>query len=164
LSILMVVSVVFSFFVQITEVRQTDQTRPSLAIIWSDLIHTKAVPVAMISVCVGTASARLLSFVPVCADAMPFATTASYFCLVVAIVMVVFRPYLGRAFDEKGAKIVLVPSLIIFAIGLATLGVTNGSIMLLVAAGLIGLGYGTLLPGFQTLAIQRTTADRSGHA
>src|SRR5699024_3167493 len=78
--------------------------------------------------------------------------------------MVVFRPYLGRAFDEKGAKMVLVSRLIILAIGLATLGVPNGSIMLLVAAGLIGLGYGTLLPGFQTLAIQRTAADRSGHA
>src|SRR5699024_5417623 len=106
----------------------------------------------------------ILSFVPVYAEEIGLATTASYFFLVFAIVMVVFRPYLGRAFDEKGAKIVLVPSLIIFAIGLATLVVTNGSIMLLVAGGLIGLCYGTLLPGFQTLAIHRTTADRSGHA
>lgn len=164
LSVLMVISVVFSFFVQITEEKQTDQTRPSLAIKWSDLIETKAVPVAMISGLVGIAYASILSFVPVYAEEIGLATTASYFFLVFAIVMVVFRPYLGRAFDEKGAKIVLVPSLIIFAIGLATLGVTNGSIMLLVSAGLIGLGYGTLLPGFQTLAIQRTTADRSGHA
>lgn len=78
--------------------------------------------------------------------------------------MIVFRPYLGRAFDEKGAKFVLVPSLIIFSIGLFALGMTTGSVMLLVAAGLIGLGYGTLLPGFQTLSVQSTTGDRSGHA
>src|SRR5699024_3078763 len=136
----------------------------SLAIKWSDLIEIKAVPVAAISGLVGVAYASILSFVPVYAEEIGLASTASYFFLVFAIVMVVFRPYLGRAFDEKGAKIVLVPSLIIFAIGLAALGVTTGSLMLLVAAGLIGLGYGTLLPGFQTLSIQRTTPDRSGHA
>lgn len=164
LSALMVVSVVFALLVQIKEENQTTETRPSLAIKWSDLIETKAVPVAIISGLVGIAYASILSFVPVYAEEIGLAQSASYFFLVFAVVMVVFRPYLGRAFDEKGAKVVLVPSLIIFSIGLATLGVTTGSIMLLVAAGLIGLGYGTLLPGFQTLAIQRTTPDRSGHA
>src|SRR5699024_4685273 len=72
--------------------------------------------------------------------------------------------YLGRTFDEKGAKIVLVPSLLIFALGLMVLGGTTVTITLLIAAGLIGLGYGTLLPGYQTLAIQRTIPNRSGHA
>src|SRR5699024_11681607 len=41
LSILMVISVVFSFFVQITEEKQTDQTRPSLAIKWRDRKSTR---------------------------------------------------------------------------------------------------------------------------
>src|SRR5699024_3141823 len=80
------------------------------------------------------------------------------------IVMIIFRPTLGRMFDEQGAKVVLVPSLIIFAIGLMVLSFTTLSITLLVAAILLGLGYGSLLPGFQTLAVQSTTHERSGHA
>src|SRR5699024_12079390 len=64
----------------------------------------------------------------------------------------------------QGAKVVLVPSLVIFAIGLMVLSFTTLSITLLVAAILLGLGYGSLLPGFQTLAVQSTTHERSGHA
>src|SRR5699024_186569 len=77
---------------------------------------------------------------------------------------IAFRPYLGRSFDQKGAKAVLVPSLLFFSIGLLTLGLTTTAFLLLLAAAFIGLGYGTLLPGFQTLSIQTTTPERSGYA
>ncbi|MBM7598837.1 MFS family permease [Virgibacillus halotolerans] len=131
---------------------------------WSDLIETKALPVAAISGLVGFAYASILSFISVYADSIGLSSTASYFFLVFAVVMLVFRPSLGRAFDNRGAKFVLIPSLFIFAIGLAFLSFTNTALMLLIAAGLIGLGYGTLLPGFQTMAIQTTDSTRSGHA
>src|SRR5699024_8515293 len=79
-----------------------------------------------------------------------------------AIVMIIFRPTLGRMFDEQGAKVVLVPSLIIFAIGLMVLSFTTLSITLLVAAILLALGYGSLLPGYATLAVRIASHDRSG--
>lgn len=164
-SVLMTISVAVSTLVQVPKEKEVKQQTGSLfSITLSDLIETKAVPIALISGLVGIAYASILSFVPVYAEKIGLASTASYFFLVFAIVMIVFRPYLGRAFDEKGAKFVLVPSLIIFSLGLFALGMTTGSVMLLVAGGLIGLGYGTLLPGFQTLAVQSTTGDRSGHA
>lgn len=162
LSVLMVISTLCALIVQIVE-REVDK-EASFALKLSDLIEPKAIPIAIISGLVGIAYASILSFVPVYAEELGLATTASYFFLVFAIVMIVFRPYLGRAFDEKGPKFVLVPSLIIFAAGLITLGFTTTSIVLLIAAGLIGLGYGTLLPGFQTIAIQSTDDHRSGHA
>lgn len=130
----------------------------------SDLIESKAVPIGIVSALVGFAYASILSFVSIYADDLGLSASASYFFLVFAIVMIIFRPYLGRAFDEKGAKKVLVPSLFIFSIGLMVLGFTSTAFMLLVAAGLIGLGYGTLLPGFQTLSIQSTSHERSGYA
>lgn len=165
LSILMLISVGMSLLVHLPKEKDAgQQAQSSLAITLSDLIEIKAIPVALISGLVGIAYASILSFVPVYAAEKGLATTASYFFLVFAVVMIVFRPYLGRAFDEKGARFVLVPSLIIFSVGLFALGMTTGSVMLLVAAGLIGLGYGTLLPGFQTLSVQSTTGDRSGHA
>jgi predicted MFS family arabinose efflux permease len=52
----------------------------------------------------------------------------------------------------------------VFAAGLVLLGFTTSALVLLLAAGLIGLGYGSLLPGFQTMAIQTTTPERGGHA
>src|SRR5690625_147416 len=165
LSLLMVLSFILSLFVTIKEQPSEEQDeRASLSLKFSDLIETKSIPIALVSGLVGIAYASILSFVPVYAEEIGLAATASYFFLVFAVVMIIFRPFLGRAFDQKGAKVVLVPSLLIFAIGLTVLGFTTTSVTLLLAAGIIGLGYGTLLPGFQTLAIQRTTSDRSGHA
>lgn len=165
LSIFMVISVFCSFVVQVpAQKRQTEQDAISFKVKPSDLIEVKALPIASISGLVGFAYASILSFISVYAGTIGLASAASYFFLVFAIVMIASRPFLGRAFDNRGPKFVLVPSLIIFAVGLALLPLTNTAIMLLVAAGLIGLGYGTLLPGFQTIAIQSTENHRSGHA
>ena len=163
LSLLMSISVVFSLFVQTGE-KQTADTKQDLSLRLHDLIEPKAIPIALISGLVGLAYASVLSFVPVFAEEIGLETTASYFFLIYAIVMVASRPTLGRLFDEKGAKFVLVPSLAVFAVGLVVLGFTTTSFALLAAATLLGLGYGSLLPGFQTLSVQSTTTDRSGHA
>ncbi len=162
LSILMVISFLCTLIVRIEEREAIEKV--TLAIKFKDLIEPKAIPIALISGLVGVAYASILSFVPVYAEAIGLATTASYFFLVFAVVMIAFRPYLGRAFDEKGPRYVLIPSLLIFAAGLIVLGFTETSLVLLIAAGLIGLGYGTLLPGFQTVAIQKSDSHRSGHA
>lgn len=165
LSILMVMSVLCTFIVQLDESPKNEVVGQStFALKLTDLIETKAIPISIVSGFVGVAYASILSFVPVYAEEIGLATTASYFFLVFAIVMLVFRPYLGRMFDERGPRIVLVPSLLIFATGLLVLGFTSTSFVLLLAAALIGLGYGTLLPGFQTVAIQNAAKDRSGHA
>jgi len=166
LSILMSISVLFSFLVDTREQKQkhVNDTQSVLSFKISDLIEPKAIPISVISGFVGLAYASVLSFVPVFAEEMGLETAASYFFLIYAIVMIIFRPTLGRMFDEQGAKVVLVPSLVIFAIGLAVLSFTTLSITLLVAAILLGLGYGSLLPGFQTLAVQNTSHERSGQA
>lgn len=162
LSFVMVISLIFSTLVVVKEAKP--KSRASLSIKFTDLIEPKALPIALISGLVGVAYASILSFVPIFAEELGLAKTANYFFLVFAFVMIASRPTLGRMFDEKGAKIVLVPSLAIFALGLTLLGFTSASITLLAAAALVGLGYGSLLPGFQTLAVQSTTNDRSGHA
>lgn len=164
LNIFMLIGVIFSFNVQHREAPQMDARAKQSGLTLSDLIEVKALPVSMIGGLVGFAYATILSFVSVYAEELGLASSASYFFLVFALVMVASRPYLGRAFDEKGPKFVLVPSLIVFAGGLLLLGFTTSAIVLLLSAGLIGLGYGSLLPGFQTMAIETTDHHRSGHA
>lgn len=165
LSICMVIGTVFSFLVQTGEAAAPGKIdAAAFRLKLDDLLETKAVPITIISGLIGFSYASILSFVSVYAEELGLAAVASYFFLVFAIVMIIFRPYLGRAFDEKGAKAVLLPSMLIFAVGLTMLGFTSNGFMLLLSAGLIGLGYGTLLPGFQALTIATTSQKRSGHA
>ncbi|MCP6606205.1 MFS transporter, partial [Klebsiella pneumoniae] len=51
-----------------------------------------------------------------------------------------------------------------FVIGLVLLSVTHSSWMLLCSAIFNGIGYGTLLPSFQTIAIQASPPEKIGLA
>src|SRR5690606_15654350 len=98
------------------------------------------------------------------AESLGLIKTASFFFIVYAIAMLLVRPFSGRIFDSIGPNVVIIPSLIIFAIGLFSLSQTDSAWMLLFSGALVGVGYGTLLPSFQTLAIQAADKHRSGHA
>lgn len=164
LSLIMVAGVISSVLVHVPK-KDTIVNKPvKFKFSLSDLIEMKALPIALISSLVSLAYASIISFISVYSNSIGLATTASYFFLVFAIVMLVSRPYLGRSFDSRGPKFVILPCLFIFAIGLVLLSFTSTPLMLLVSAGLIGLGYGSLLPSFQSMAIQAAPSSRSGHA
>ena len=78
--------------------------------------------------------------------------------------MILVRPWVGRWFDQKGASVVIYPSFILFAIGLAVVSQLNQPWVLWLSAVLIGIGYGTLFPCLQTVAIQSVPKQRIGHA
>src|SRR5699024_2709397 len=127
-------------------------------------IEVSVLPVSFIVALVGFSYGSILSFVPVYAEVIGLSKVSSYFFLVFAIVMIAFRPMLGRAFDEKGARFVLIPSLIAFSLGLAVLSISQSVALFLIAAGIIGLGYGTVLPGFQALVVQKAGPKRTSQA
>lgn len=164
LSFIMVGGFVSSILVHVPINAAVVKATGKFKLTFSDLIEMKALPIALISSLISLAYASILSFISVYSDSIGLSAAASYFFLVFAIVMLVSRPSLGRAFDARGAKFVIMPCLFIFAIGLVVLSFTNTALMLLIAAGLIGLGYGTLLPSFQSMAIQASPSSRSGHA
>lgn len=164
LSIIMLVSLVCALQVKVPEVeKQVLEVKKKKFSIHS-LIEVKALPIAMISLFVGIAYSSILSYVSVYANTNDLEHVASYFFVVFAIVMILARPSLGQLFDVKGPKYVIIPCLIIFSGGLVMLGLSSSPWMFLVAAGVIGLGSGSLLPSFQTMCIQAGGPGRSGHA
>lgn len=163
LGVLMIVALINSMMVQVEEqIVEENDNRQRLSI--HDFIETRALPIAIIASLVSLSYASVMSFISVYASSIGLASTASFFFLVFAAVMLITRPSIGRSFDLKGPRFVLLPCLMIFSVGLIALSITNSSWMLLLAAGLIGLGYGSILPGFQTIAIQLTPDSRSSHA
>jgi MFS family permease len=87
----------------------------------------------------------------------------SLFFIVFAATMISIRPFTRRLYDRKGPNAVIYPSLIFFALGLFLLSTMSSVITLLIAGGLIGIGYGSLFPCFQALAIQSAPKHRNGH-
>ncbi|TWT02352.1 MFS transporter [Planomicrobium sp. CPCC 101079] len=131
---------------------------------FSDFIEIKSLPVASVGFLISFVYASIITFISVYAESLGLLQTASFFFVVYAVAMLLVRPFTGRLFDMRGPDIVIIPSCIIFAIGLLSLSFTHTWWMLLLSGALVGLGYGTLLPSFQTLAIQAADKHRSGYA
>lgn len=110
------------------------------------LIETKALPISIIAALTTFAYASILSFISVYSVSIGLSEVASYFFLVYAVAMLVSRPYVGKRFDKLGQNSVVIPGLLLCAIGLGM------------------LGFGTVTPILQTMAVQSTSPSRSGHA
>lgn len=161
-SVIMAIGFMCVLFVQVQKFPREASVRRKLSI--SDFLETKSMPIASVGFLISFAYASIITFISVYADSLGLLQTASFFFVVYAVAMLLVRPFTGRIFDVKGPDYVIIPSLIVFAIGLFALSITASPWMLLLSGALIGLGYGTLLPSFQTLAIQAADKHRSGYA
>ncbi|MCD7036520.1 MFS transporter [Metabacillus sp. GX 13764] len=160
--LILAVGVLFTFFIKVPVHEHAVPAKKKLSI--HDLFETKALPVALTASIVAFSYASVISFISIYAKQLGLMSTASYFFVIFAVVMLISRPFVGRLFDTAGAKVVILPAFVFFAAGMVCLSFTHSAFMLLFSGALIGLGYGTLVPCFQTLAIQSADHKRSGHA
>lgn len=131
---------------------------------FNDLFEKKALPLAIVAAVIAFAYSSILSFLSLYAEQQDLLSAASYFYAVLAVAMIGVRPFTGRIYDTYGAKYVIIPSFMLFAIGLVLLGNADNPALLLTSAIFLGMGYGTLTTSFQSLCVQATTPERTSYA
>ena len=168
---LFVISVIVAFgalitglSVKVKEFPQTDQPVVHSAFSFRSLIEASAVPIAIVGCFLAIVYSALLSFVSVYATEIHLEEISSLFFVVYAIVLLISRPFTGKWLDLYGPNVIVFPSIALFAIGMFTLSQSSGVVSFLVSAGMIGLGWGTLFPTFQTIAIQDAAPRKRGLA
>lgn len=129
-----------------------------------DFIEKKALPVSIMAMMVSFAYASIMSFISTYSASKNLLAYASLFFIVFAISMMSLRPFTGKIYDRKGPSYVIYPALALFAVGLIVLSQINSLIGFILAAIFIGMGFGSVQPCLQTLAIQRAEPQRIGHA
>ena len=129
-----------------------------------DLIEPPSVKISVVGAFFAIVYSSILSFVSVYANQIGLTQVASYFFVVYAIVLLLSRPFTGKWFDQYGANMIIYPALIIFAIGVFILSGAESAFVFLLAAALVGLGWGTVFPSLQTIAIQEASPGKSGLA
>ncbi|WP_161601313.1 MFS transporter [Paenibacillus luteus] len=131
---------------------------------WRDLIEKKAVPIAFSGFVVAFAYSGLVTFMSVFAHEQAIDQYASYFFVCFGIMIVLPRPIVGKLLDRVGEHVIVYPSIAIFAIGMLLLSQAHSPALLLISGAVIGLGYGALLPCFQTIAVLAAPPHRRGLA
>ena len=163
LSWIIVIGFFCTFGMKVTE-EAVLKVEMSRRLTFNDLIEVNALPIALVGFLTAFAYSGIMSFISVYAKSVGLFDSVSLFFVVFAAAMLLSRPYTGRLFDQSGPNAVIYPSLFIFAIGLVLLSITHSVVLLIMAGTLIGLGYGALLPSFQTMSIQAAPKKRTGHA
>ncbi|ADP34147.1 MFS transporter [Bacillus atrophaeus] len=131
---------------------------------FSDMFEKGALKIAIVGLFISFCYSSVTSFLSVYAKSIDLLNISGYFFVCFAVTMMLARPFTGKLFDRVGPGIVIYPSILIFSVGLCLLSFTNSGWMLLLSGAVIGLGYGSIVPCMQTLAIQNSPAHRSGFA
>ncbi|MFD0674545.1 MFS transporter [Cohnella sp. GCM10027633] len=145
----------FAFFTRGREEakRAVPATRDKLH--WRHLIETSAIPIGLAGFVLAFAYSGLTSFVSLYADELSIGSMGGLFFVCFGAMIVLPRPFVGRILDKYGEHVIVYPCIAAFTAGMVLLGIAQSPGMFLLAGGICGLGYGSMLPCFQTVAVKR---------
>jgi MFS family permease len=127
-----------------------------------DIAHPAVVPIGVFMLLVGLCYAGVITYLNAYAEQRHLETGAGLFFLAYAAAMLVMRFVLGRVQDRRGDNAVVYLGLISFALALGLLAVASADWQIVVAGALTGLGYGTLMPASQAIAVSAVPPHKLG--
>ncbi|MEI7025821.1 MFS transporter [Paenibacillus sp. y28] len=131
---------------------------------WKRFIEPKAIPISLAGSVLAFSYGAISTFVAVYAKSIGLESVASYFFMVFAAVILISRPFTGKMFDRLGEHVLVYPGILLFVAGMLWLSQAQSAAVFLITGGIIGLGFGALLPSFQALAVKSAPSHRSGLA
>ncbi len=152
-----VVALVAALVLRAPEVR-----RPVARFHLADVVHPAVIPIGLFMTLVGLCYAGVITYLNAYAAGRDLTVGAGLFFFGYASVMLVMRFVLGRVQDRHGDNVVIALGVVSFVAALLTLTVAGENWMVVVAGMLTGLGYGTLMPACQAIAVRLVEPERLG--
>lgn len=128
----------------------------------SQFIEKRSLPWALMGLFIGFTYSGVLVFIPIELNSMGSGIWGSAFFAIFAVMIIISRPLVGKAYARYGSKYIIYPGLVLFILGLLALGIATTPLTIILTAPLLGLGYGAAQPAFQALAIQSAPIERAG--
>jgi len=128
----------------------------------SQFIEKRSLPWALMGLFIGFTYSGVLVFIPIELNSMGSGIWGSAFFAIFAVIIIISRPLVGKAYARYGSKYIIYPGLVLFILGLLALGIATTPLTIILTAPLLGLGYGAAQPAFQALAIQSAPIERAG--
>lgn len=167
-TLIFITNIVLSLLCLVIAVLITKQDKPQVIVrkgfAITDYIEVTILPLACIAMLAGFSYSGVMSFLAMYTTEIGLVEAGSYFFLVYALTIIATRPFSGKIFDQKGPNIIIYPSLVIFAFGMLTFSMAQTGFTLLLAALLIGIGFGNYNSVAQALAIKQVSYERLGVA
>lgn len=88
--------------------------------VWS-LLEAKALGISAVCAEIYFCYPSIISFLTPYANEIHLQTAAAFFFIVYSIAILITRPFTGRLFDQRGAKITMLPAFLSFFVGMIQL-------------------------------------------
>ena len=163
-SILAVLSIVFSFLTSEKPKENTSKSTKEIVKGIDKYIEKKALPICTAAFLLALAYSSIIAYIAMYFNELGFANYSMFFFICLAVVIIITRPKIGKLYDAKGPKLLVLTGLSLLIIGLIIIALTNSPFILLASGAIIGLGYGAVFPAFQTLCISSAGPARAGTA
>lgn len=126
--------------------------------------EANAIPIALSACFLSFVFGGVNSFISVYAKDLHMPKMASYFFMTYAIVVLVFRPIVGKLFDRFGGNYIIYIGSAFFFTGILCLSQSSSPFSFILSSVFIGCGFGSITPSLQTLAILSASTERVGLA
>lgn len=127
-----------------------------------NIAHPAVVPIGTFMLIVGLCYAGVITYLNAYSEERDVVSGASMFFLAYAASMFIMRFVLGKLQDRRGDNVVVYLGLVSFAIALVILAMANQDWEVIVAGAFTGLGYGTLMPASQAIAVRMVPVHKLG--
>ncbi|BAU95855.1 major facilitator superfamily permease [Corynebacterium suranareeae] len=131
---------------------------------WSikTVVHPSVMLIGFFMLAVGLAYAGVITFLNGFAQENNLTTGAGLFFIAYAVAMLGMRFFLGRIQDKHGANPVIYFGLVSFGLALVLMALATEDWHIVVAGALTGLGYGTIMPAAQAIAVDSVPHNQVG--
>ncbi|MEM5986070.1 MFS transporter [Corynebacterium hesseae] len=135
-------------------VKAPAQEHRSVSFSLGNIVHPAVAPFGVFILLVGVAYTGIITFLNGYSSHAGLEKGASYFFLAYAVVSLILRFVLGKLQDRRGDNIIIYSSLVFFIAGLAVLASAGADWQIVAAGALVGIGYGSILPAGQAIAVR----------
>lgn len=87
-----------------------------------------------------------------------------WYFFIFAITLMVSRSFAGKLYDKKGHGAIFIPGAVLIMTAMILLAWLPSSLVMFIAAGLYGFGFGSVQPALQAWAVQDAPMNRKGMA
>ena len=143
--------------------KKVDQSEHKTATVAFDIFEKTALQPSVLLFFITATFGGIATFLPIYAIEQNVEGIQLYF-LVYAIFLMISRTFSGQIYDRKGHLYVFLPGTILIFIAMLLLAWLPSTTALLIAAGLYGLGFGSVQPALQAWSVEKAPNHRKGMA
>jgi len=143
--------------------KQVEKSPHKTVTVKFDIFEKTAVQPSVLLFFITVTFGGITSFLPLYAAQKGISGIETYF-LVYAIFLMISRTFAGKIYDKRGHVYVFLPGTIMIFFAMLLLSWLPSTFGMLFAAGLYGLGFGSVQPALQAWAVDKAPDNRKGMA